>query len=111
MPSRPTVAGRCRRRHWSARQAIQTQLKNWNAEAVEHVAVCVDSVTMLLLDNSVKSIFQFFHLLGSYLSRAGVALYAHLDPADHDDATKRILAGAFDDARVWDGNRLVARAD
>ncbi|MFC7045405.1 hypothetical protein ACFQH6_08300 [Halobacteriaceae archaeon GCM10025711] len=60
------------------------------------LAVCFDSLTVLLQYSDLQRTFRFLHVLTGRLTAADARAHFHLDPDAHDDQTIATLTSLFD---------------
>lgn len=66
------------------------------AESVDQLRLCFDSVTALLQYADVKRTFRFLHVVTGRVKSANAVAHYHLDPAAHDEQTLATIKGLFD---------------
>ena len=73
---------------------IDQLLTAW--DGLDHVAVCVDSLTTLLQYSDPRAVFRFCHSVTRKASDVGATTHFHLDPGTVDDQTRRTFQSLFD---------------
>lgn len=68
-----------------------------------HVAVCIDSLTPVLLATDERRAFRFLHVLTQKLTSQGATVHAHLDPNAHEDTTVATIRSLFERVVTPDG--------
>lgn len=58
--------------------------------------MCFHSLTNLLQNAGLLTVFRFLHVLSGRLSSAGAISHYHMDPSAHDEQTLRTIAPLFD---------------
>lgn len=69
-------------------------LSDWGEE--EPVAVCVHSLTTLLLYAELDAVHRFLQVMNGQLAMAGARTHYHMDPGAHDEETIAVLRTLFD---------------
>lgn len=62
----------------------------------ERIAVCFDSVTVLLHHSDLQRAFRFLHVVTGRVRNAGARCYYHFDPDAHDQQAMATISGLFD---------------
>ncbi|MDS0279023.1 hypothetical protein NDI85_14580 [Halomicroarcula sp. S1AR25-4] len=76
--------------------------------AADDVVLCFDSLTALLQNVPVETVYEFLHAVVGQLDAADASAHVHLDPTAHDRQTVDTLAPLFDTVvEVDDGERTV----
>lgn len=89
---------------------ITEQLREWVGDG-KQVAVCFDSLSMLLQYTDVDRTFRFLHVITGRLRKVDAIAHFHMDPTVHEDRTLNTVKTLFDAAMEFedDGSWRVTR--